>query len=256
MKKIIIFSILAFGLVAAPAMAGITFVNSDSAYELVTVIGTPTTLMVSGFDAGTAADTYVIVAVATKQYDDVINIVNSVTFGGTALTKIAEEYVSDGVWKGWAVLYGAALSGTGDVVMNYTAPTLDTTYNSEGVGFCVASYSDVSGVDAISSGANTGSGTTIFSDTAIITTNDNSLVISSLMLGSGATTVTGLGSTVMRESAGVTDEKVNSTLLELIAPTAGSYTPGASYPSQSRVAIISAELVEQAAPKATTFIIR
>ncbi len=255
MKKVTIFSILTLGLIAATATAEIAFVNSDSAYELITVIGTPTDLTVSGFDAGSAADTYVIVAVATKQADDSENPVNGVTFKEIPLTKIGEEHVSDGLYQGWAVLYGGALSGAGDVVLNYTAATLDTTHNSEGAAFCVASYSDVSGIGVVSDGANNKSSTTTFSD-SITTTNNNSAVVSALMIGSGATSVTGSGSTIVRESAGVNDEKVDSILLELATPTVGTYAPGASYPSQSRVSIISVELVEQAAPKATTFIVR
>ena len=250
MKKI--FLPLILGLIAVTATAEITLENSGAADAQIDVGGAGS-LTLSSFDAGTAADTYVVVAVATKLKTDMANPVTSVTFGGTTLTKICEEFVDD-TYEGWAILYGGALSGTGDVVANYTNPTLDSGSH-EGIAFCVASYSDVSGTDAISAGVYDKGDPTGLTD-SITTTNDNSLIVSCVMLG-GPETFSQSGSTIIVQECAVTsDDKIDNALLSLAAPTAGTYGPDVNFSSQNRASMCSAELTEQSAPKATTFIVR
>ncbi len=248
MKKILI--LVALSLITATATAEIMLENKTSGGELIAATS-PTSLTLSGFDAGTAADTYIVVAVATKMpagYLD--NPVTSVTFGGTGLTKISEELVNDS-YEGWAILYGGSVSGTGDVVVNYTPATSSDDHDA--VGVSVASYSDVSGADA-NSGVNDNGSPSSLTD-SITTTNDNSLIVSCLMLGGPAASVTGQGSTTVVQRHGAPD-KIDGGLLSLAAPTAGTYGPDVTFSGQNRASMCSAELVEQAAPKATTFIVR
>jgi len=250
MKKIILFLIL--GLIAAPAIAEITFVSSDTAGELITTTS-PTSLTLSGFNAGTAADTYVLVAISTKLGDpDIDNPVTSVTFNGTTLTNVAEKLLDDGSYNCWAILYGGAASGTGDVVVNYTAPVQD---DHDGITFSVASYSDVSGTGAVGNGDSDGSDPSSLTG-SITTSNDNSLIISSVAVGAKEVTGRGTGGATVIQNHYVSG-KNDGALVSLAAPTAGPYSPGVSLSGTTRRAVmISAELVEQAAPKATTFIVR
>ena len=247
MKKIIILSIL--GLITSPAMAQVTFVNSGAAGENI-VATSSTSLTLSSFAAGTAADTYVVVAVSTKLVTgNPGNPITSVTFGGNTLTKVAEEFVDDN-YDEWAMIYGGALSGTGDVVVNYT-PAGVSDYDA--VTFSVASYSDVTGIGAISAGVNDPGSPSSLTD-SITTTSDNSVIISALTLGRQAASITAQGTgEVVQESQSVS---LDSAMLSLAAPTAGAYSPGADFTGDIRAAMISAELMEQAAAKATTFIVR
>ncbi len=247
MKKIIVFSILALGLIAASATAEIALVNSDTTSELISTTSA-TSLTLSSFNAGTAANTYLVVAVATKLKTDTANPVTSVTFGGTALTKIGEEFVDD-TYEGWAILYGGALSGSGDVVVNYTAPTAD---DHDALAISVASYSYASGAGA-NSGVNDNGGPTSLTD-SITTTQNSSLIVSCLMLGGPAASITGQGSTVVVQEYDA-PEKIGGALLSLAAPTAGTYSPGADFSGQTRASMCSAELVGQAPIRGSSFFI-
>ena len=88
---------------------------------------------------------------------------------------------------------------------------------------------------------------------SITTTNDNSLIVACIVLGSPEV-FSQSGSTVIVQESD--SERIDNALLSLDAPTAGVYAPSSSYTTANRSAMISAELVEQAAPKATTFIVR
>ncbi len=236
MKKRQLEAALFLGLIAAASMAEINLENTGSAGELITTTS-PTSLTLSGFNAG--AGNYVVVAVATMLKTTTGNPVTSVTFGGTTLDKIGEEFVDD-TYEGWTILYGAAASGTGDVRVDYTAP-VDNGFDS--VAFSVASYSGIGGVASVSAGVNDPGDPGSLTD-SITTTTNNTLIICSVMLG-GPEVFSQSGSTVIVRESGT--DRIDSALLSLDAPTAAVYSPASSFTTANRAAMISAELTTGAA---------
>jgi len=156
-----------------PPTGEILFVASDAIGEVVSST-TPTSLTLPGFNAGTANNTYVIVAIATKLEDNTSDPVTSVTFGGAPLTRLAGRGVDDS-YDGWAILYGAVADGIGDVVVNYTPNAVEDDILSESVAFSVASYSGVLGTDAVGTGADDPGNPGDIAD-SITTANNNSLI--------------------------------------------------------------------------------
>jgi hypothetical protein len=237
MKNIFVLAMVMLGIIALSASAEIKFVNRGSESEEIKA-ASKTSLTLSAFDAGSGADTYIVVSVTSKLKDEGDNPVVSVTFGGEAVPPAGSEFVDDYSYKGWANLYIAPASGIGDVVVEYE-PADDDPH--DGISVSVASYSGVAGIGATSRGENDKTTMTELSD-SIKTTADNSLIVSSLMqAGNSSGSMNGIGKTKVRvDNDG---EKVNNGLLELEAPTAGSYAPGASFPTALRSAIVSAELL-------------
>ncbi len=236
MKKAFILSLLGIAVIATSASAEIKFVNSDSEYEEINT-SSATTLTLSGFDAGKAADTYIVISVASKLKEDDDNPISSVSFNGTPVPSAASEYVNDS-YEGWANLYIAPVSGVGDIEVNYLAPTDD---EFDAISISVASYSSVKGIGATSRGANDPGGPTELSD-SISTTGADSLIVSSLMAaGNSKGSMDGMGDTMVRVDN--TEKRLNNGLLETKAPKAGRYSPGADFPGQLRASIVSAELL-------------
>jgi len=160
-----------------------------------------------------------------------------VTFNGTPIPSTASEYVDD-TYEGWANLYIAPVSGSGDVEVKYEAPTDD---EFDAISISVASYSGVKGIGATSRGSNDSGGPAELSD-SITTTGSGSLVVSSLMTaGNSVGSMDGVDETTVRVDNA--EKRLNNGLLETKAPEAGRYAPGADFPGQLRAAIVSAELL-------------
>ncbi len=234
MKRKIMRVAIILSVIASSAFAEIKFVNSDSEYKEINT-ASETTLTLSNFNAGKASGTYIVISIATKLKDDTDNPVSSVAFNETPIPLAGSEFVDD-TYEGWASLYIAPVSGSGDITVEYEAPT-DDKYDA--ISISVASYSGVAGIGAVSRGENDSSTMTELSD-SIKTTGEDSLVVSSLMLG-GKGSMDGIGRTKVRVDND--ESRIGNGLLELAAPEAGRYAPGAEFPGQVRSAIVSAELL-------------
>jgi len=236
MKNIFSLVMIILGIMASTADAEIKFVNRGSEYAEIKTTS-KTSLTLSNFDAGKAPDTYIVISVTSKLKDETDNPIISVSFDGNPVPPTTAELVDD-TYEGWANLYIAPANGSGDVEVTYEVPTDD---EFDAISISVASYSGVKGIGAVSRGEADKSTMTELSD-SIKTTADGSLIVSSLMLG-GKGSMDGSGDTKVRVDNDNT--RIGNGLLELVAPEAGRYAPGATFPTQVRSVIVSAELLAQ-----------
>ncbi len=242
-RKIFILGTILLGGIALSASAEITFVNQASAYERIeptTAEALETSLTVPNFTAGDATDTYLVISVVSKMKHDPANPILSTTFQGVEIPSTASTFVQND-YTGWVNLFIVPAQGAGDVEVTYK--TL-TTNSHDAISISVASYSGVAGVGAIGNGSSDNRRNIETLSGSITTTRPGSLIVSSIMAsGHGVPTMTGVEGTIVRVDNAV-DGMANG-LLEMSAPSAGTYTLGTTFLAQFRASMISTELLEK-----------
>ncbi len=250
MKNTLIIQLAVFSLMATQAFAQITLENSGAISSAPASTG-PETLTLSGFDASGA--NYLVASTMGKVQGSG-DLFTSLTYDGNPMTLLASHWV-DSSYDIYVRIYGIAVSGgSGDLVFSYTDSAGGSDHDS--VGLVVAAYSGVDSVSpsgAETAGASNPGSTTSLTD-SITTTADDSLIISTFSMADGATFGSGTSTKIVESVDG--NNKARIGLFSLAAPSAGAYSPNATWGSGSfRSVTVGVELLGETEPKATVFMV-
>jgi len=209
----------------------------------------------TGFAAGLG--NYVVVAVTLKTVGGSVDPMTGVSYGGTALSPVASHVIDDGLFDIYTYIYaGTATVASGDVVVDYAYIGSGDPWDS--VTICASSWAGAGGFSAATgAGGSTGNDGPI--SAPITTTQDGSVIISSVGVGYGALTGWASDAGTIQMNEYTTDGTVRTygLLISEDAATAGAYTPDVTWTESTarRSVIVSVELLKSS-ESATAFVIR